>query len=215
MVPDDPLTEVVVFGREPRPNEVKTRLAAAIGGDRAARLYRALLEHTLAEAVRSGFATRLSLAAEPVEPPTGVVWEVQPDADLGERLELAFDRAYQRGARRVLVVGSDCPELDATHLRSAADALDHRPLVLGPAADGGFWLIGQRAPGTARLLHGVPWSTDRVLAATAARARALGVDPVLLDELVDVDRFEDVAAVRARGRMHPRVDAAIRCAMDL
>lgn len=215
MVSDDPLTEVVVFGREPRPNEVKTRLAEAIGADRAAQLYRALLEHTLAEAVRSGFATRLSLAAEPVEPPAGVEWEVQPDADLGGRLEVAFDRAYQRAARRVLVVGSDCPELDAAHLRAAADALDDRPLVLGPAADGGFWLIAQRAPGTAGLLHGIPWSTDRVLAATVARARGMGVEPVLLDELVDLDRVEDVAAVRARGRMHPRVDAAIRSALDL
>lgn len=214
MVPDDQVTEVVVFGREPRPSRVKTRLAATIGADRAAKLYRALLEHTLAEAARSGFEVRLSLAAEPVEPPTVVPWEVQPEGDLGRRLQVAFDRAFRRGARRVLVVGSDCPELDAAHLRSAAAALDGAALVLGPAADGGYWLIAQRAPGVARLLDGVPWSTDRALAVTMARGRRMGIDPVLLDELVDLDAIEDLAAALRRGRMPPELDAVVRFAMN-
>jgi len=214
VVQERPLTEVVVFGRDPRPGAVKTRLAAAIGADRAAEVYRALLEHTLAVAGASGFDIRLSVASEPVERRMDVPWEVQPEGDLGVRLQAAFDRAFHRGARRVLVVGSDCAELAASHLRAAADALEGGALVLGPAADGGFWLIGQRAPGAAALLDGVPWSTGRTLAVTVTNARKMGLEPVLLEELVDLDTIEDLAALRRRGRMPLELAAALRFAED-
>ncbi len=214
MVRKRPLTEVVVFGRDPRSGAVKTRLAATVGADRAARVYRVLLEHTLAVAEASGFDYRLSMAVEPVEPPTDVPWEVQPQGDLGVRLRASFDRAFRRGARRVLVVGSDCPELADSHLRSAARALDGRLLVLGPAADGGYWLIGQRAPGAPALLEDIPWSTERTRDVTVAKARRMGLDPVLLDELVDVDTIEDLANLRRRGRMPQEVDAAVRSVLE-
>jgi rSAM/selenodomain-associated transferase 1 len=208
------MTEVVIFGREPRRGEVKSRLAANIGDRRAAELYRALLDHTVAVVAASGLQFRLSLAAAPVEPPDGLRWEVQPPGGMGDRLAAAFERAFGRGESRVLVVGSDCPELEPEHLRRAAAALERAALVLGPATDGGYWLIGQRAPGVAGLLDGIPWSTRRTFEATTARARAAGVDPLVLDELVDLDRREDLVAVRARGRMPPRLDAAVRHILD-
>jgi len=213
VVPERPLTEVVVFAREPRPGAVKTRLASAIGADRAAQVYRVLLEHTLAVAQASGFDVRLSLAAVPAEPPAGVPWEVQPDGDLGVRLQAAFDGAFRRGVRRVVMVGSDCLELTAPHLHAAADALDIAALVLGPAVDGGYWLIGQPAPGAPALLDDVPWSSDRTLAVTLARARRMGLETALLDELVDLDLIEDLDVARRRGRMPPELEAAVRLAM--
>ena len=91
----------------------------------------------------------------------------------------------------MVIIGSDCPALKSRHIVEAFERLADVPVVLGPAGDGGYWLIGQRAPG--RLdLTGLPWSSPETLSATRARLRDLGLDWNELEELRDVDRPEDL-----------------------
>ncbi len=202
---------IVVFGREPRPGRVKSRLAAAIGGAAAAEVYRLLLEHAVAEALVTGVRTVLSLAETPRRrwsPPGGVELETQPAGDLGGRMEDAFRRRFADGHDRVVLIGSDCPALSSSVLRRALSELDRTRVVIGPAADGGYWLVGQRPPGAA-LFEGVPWSSPDTLAATRDRLGQLALDAVELEQLPDLDTVADLeAAVR-----DPRVPGALRRAL--
>jgi rSAM/selenodomain-associated transferase 1 len=180
---------VVVFGREPVPGWVKTRLAAQVGPTRAAAVYAILLEHTLEQARLSGLDAVLALAEPPSEgwrPPVPVAVEAQVGGDLGSRMAASFSRHFARGAEIVVLVGSDCPFLSADHLREAAAACLSEDVVLGPAHDGGYWLVAQRAPGV-DLFTGVPWSSARTLDATRRRLADLGVRHRELETLRDVD----------------------------
>lgn len=202
MVPRHPMTAIVVFGRQPVAGEVKTRLAADTGHIRAARAYEALLEHCLGCAIATGFRTVLSLAAEPVGgwlPPVPIAIEVQSPGDLGDRMEEAFARAFARGAERVVIVGSDCPELTAEGLARATELLNDAPLVIGPAMDGGYWLIGQSRP-CHGLFRDIPWSTDRALAVTLERAVDLGLGVANAERLCDLDTAADLSTLTNRER---------------
>lgn len=191
---------VVVFGREPVPGRVKTRLAAGLGPERAAAVYAVLLDATLAVARRAAERVVLALAEPPSPgwvPAEPVELEVQVPGDLGRRMAAAFARRFAEGETRVVLVGSDCPALSAAHLRSAHAALDDVPVALGPAADGGYWLVAQRAPGVAGMFEGVPWSSPGTLAATRRRLGELDVAWRELPELSDLDTAEDLEAVLA------------------
>jgi rSAM/selenodomain-associated transferase 1 len=200
---------LVVFARYPRPGEAKTRLAPVLGLDGAADLARRMLLATWAEA----------LAAERLEGrrvelhgcgATGAEFSAllggegafvpQSGEGFGERLERAFASAFERGAGRVVLVGADCPALSTRHIDEALVALESNDAVLGPARDGGWWLLGLGAPQPA-LFHGISWSTPVVFEQTLAVARASGLTVVLLEELSDVDRPDDLAMLGIdRGR---------------
>jgi rSAM/selenodomain-associated transferase 1 len=186
-----------VFGREPVPGRVKTRLAATIGPERAAAVYKALLDHTLRTAASSGGRVILSLAEEPSEhwEGAGAVdhTEVQPAGGLGFRLAEAFRRRFAEGETMVVVVGSDCPAVTADHLTAATDALARVPVVLGPAEDGGYWLVGQRPPGV-DLFSEIEWSHPRTLRQTRERLQAIRADWRELECLRDVDDDGDLKA---------------------
>ena len=188
------MTCVVVYGREPIAGRAKTRLAASIGDEAAADLYRVLLARSIHEAVSTGFHVVLALSGKPGvawQPPSGVALEIQRGVDLGERLRNTFDRCFSEGWSRVIVVGSDCPAMTADHIRSAATALERSDAVVGPAEDGGYWLIGQRTPGTDRFT-GIPWSSDATMEATRNRLRDAGVSWSEVERLSDVDTIEDL-----------------------
>jgi len=205
------MTCVVVFGRPPVPGRVKTRLARAIGGEAASEIYNVLLTHSVRQADLTGFHAVLSLSDEPVagwEPPSGVALEAQRGADLGARLADSFDRRFSQGWSRVIVVGSDCPGMTADHIRAAAADLESFPAVMGPAEDGGYWLIGQRAPG-ADLFSGIPWSRRGTMEATRQRLGELGIEWTEIDRLVDIDTVEDVERVLAA----ETIDAELRSAL--
>jgi rSAM/selenodomain-associated transferase 1 len=194
------LRAVLVFVRAPEPGRVKTRLAAAVGPEAALRVYRRLAEHTLREAAAlagegvqvrvhhtpadAGDAVRAWLGAGPVYLP-------QAEGDLGMRMEDAFARAFAAGMERVVIVGSDLPDVSASLLRRAFDLLDAHPAVLGPARDGGYYLLGlsKMIDG---IFDGIAWSTPDVLSSTLARFRAAGIEPAMLEELVDVDEVGDL-----------------------
>jgi rSAM/selenodomain-associated transferase 1 len=190
-------TCVVVFGREPVAGEGKSRLAAGVGVEAAARIYAVLLEHTLETATGSGARVVLSLA----ETPSGswarkldVAVEIQTGNDLGGRMDDAFARRFAEGERRVVVVGSDCPWFNATHVVKASAKLGGADAVLGPASDGGYWLVAQRPPGLAMFTR-IPWSHPDTLERTRKRISALGGTCFELEELVDIDTVDDLELV--------------------
>jgi len=189
-MPEPPPT-VLVFLKAPRVGEVKTRLAAEMGEREAARAYRAMAERQLAVIPREWrveihYAPRGAGREMRAWLGVGRCYRVQVGDDLGARLRHAFARAFASGARTVIAIGADCPELDAADLQDAAAALRRCDVVIGPARDGGYTLIGLRAPAPA-LFRGIPWSTGGVLTATLRRARAAKLRVRRLRELEDVD----------------------------
>jgi len=216
---------------------VKRRLAAAIGDDEALAVYARLLGGTLdaAEQVAAG-ALVLAQADDDtpgaaVPAPAGVLdplrgrlagWQRlrQRGGVLGERLAAAFADLFAAGAGRVVLVGSDSPSLPAEYLTQALSLLAGDAtcdtLVLGPAADGGYYLIGtdagtwaRRGDGLAALLRSSPMSTSGLLAATVAAARGAGLRVLQLPLWVDVDRAEDLGLMtRLTGAAAPRSEAA-------
>lgn len=191
---------LVVFAREPALGRVKTRLAAGIGEAEALAFYRQTLE-TILDRLSAGREWRLivavspdAAAADPLFRRKEAVTVGQGDGDLGARLARFLDEA--RSEAPVFVVGSDVPDLDVAHVRSAAAALEGHDLVLGPAPDGGYWLIGASRPPPADLFRGVRWSTADALADTLANARDLKV--ALAGWLADVDDEASYRAAKAR-----------------
>ena len=119
-------------------------------------------------------------------------WTLAPQGigDLGARLHRAFESARATGAERVVVIGSDCPDVSVADIEAAWEALQSHEVVLGPARDGGYWLVGLNAP-RANLFEGIAWSTDTVFAETVARCRNAGLRVRLLRQLDDIDTEED------------------------
>ncbi len=121
---------------------------------------------------------------------------MQRGMDLGARLENAIQNAFDVAVTRVLVIGSDCPDIDANILDEAMNSLSHHDVVLGPAIDGGYYLIGLRSPGELSLFSEIDWGSDRVLRQTIAKATKAGCRIHLLPTLSDVDLPEDLVVCR-------------------
>jgi len=187
--------KLIVFVKAPRPGSVKTRLAKTLGADAACDAYRQLVEELLTElsrltAVELRFAP--DEAAAEIQPWLRESWQAraQGGGDLGQRMQAAFADAFAAGASRVAIVGSDCPEVRAADIRQAWNELKSHDLVIGPAMDGGYWLIGltREQP---ELFKGISWSSEHVLAQTLQRAKAAGLRIQLLRILSDVDTEKD------------------------
>ena len=188
-------SRLVIFLKAPRPGAVKTRLAASLGAEPACAAYRRLVEallRNLALLPKAELCFAPGDAAAEIKPSLRRGWTSCPQigADLGERLQAAFAGHFESDAQQVVIIGSDCPDVTAQDIEDAWLALDGHDVVLGPALDGGYWLIGLRAPQPA-LFTGIPWSTDRVFGETICRAREAGLRVALLRELSDVDTAAD------------------------
>lgn len=190
-------TVLGLFAKAPLPGHAKTRLGQEVGMVQAASIYETVLRSQLRklrgplpewrrilfvadEADRAWFEERTT------------EWElqIQVSGDLGARLSAAFEAGFSSGAERVIVIGSDVPDLTTGHLIEAERSLADHDLVLGPSLDGGYYLIGQRPPGH-DLFSGIPWSTSSVLALTIERANTLALRTRLLAALRDIDTLED------------------------
>jgi uncharacterized protein len=190
---------VLIFVRAPERGRVKTRLAADIGAEAALRVYRRLAEHAVAEALRLGSQVQVRVHFTPAGAEDvvrqwlgpGPTLLPQTSGDLGVRMQAAFDEAFHAGFRRVVIIGSDLPAMSADLLRRAFSLLDHDPAVLGPAADGGYYLLALREP-RQDIFRDIAWSTGRVLECTLQRLRAADIEPALLETLRDVDRASDL-----------------------
>jgi rSAM/selenodomain-associated transferase 1 len=186
---------VIVFAKAPRLGQVKTRLAGEIGERSALDAYLELLRalfRGLASIPNVEVAFTPDDASADLAPLLPPGWRLRPqgEGDLGLRLQRAFERAFAEGAKRVITIGSDCPHVTTQHIRDAGKALDRADLVLGPATDGGYWLIGLPPPSPA-LFQNINWGTADVLAQTLAKARESRLKIDLLEILPDVDTAKD------------------------
>lgn len=179
-----------IFARWPTPGMAKTRLIPGFGAEGAAAVYRKLLEHTVQAARASGLPFELRVTGAGPADFQGWLGADVPVADQGEG---DLTAKLQRVSAPGMAIGSDCPGLTGDLLRDAADALEKTPYALGPASDGGYWLIGftQASPW---LFDGMEWSTDAVMPETTRRIKARGHALTLLPELGDVDEPQDLDA---------------------
>ncbi|HEX2197707.1 MAG TPA: TIGR04282 family arsenosugar biosynthesis glycosyltransferase [Burkholderiales bacterium] len=185
---------VLVFARAPRPGEVKRRLIPRLGPWRAAQLHLRLTHHALRVAAAAGCGpVELHLSARHALFKRS---ELQRGADLGERMHRALSRALRRH-RGALLIGADCPALRPADLRRAARRLAGGcDVVLGPAEDGGYVLIGARRA-VPRVFEDIAWGGPKVYAASAQRLDALGYRWSALRLLWDVDRPSDLDRLKA------------------
>ena len=187
---------LIVYAKRPLPGYAKTRLGAVLGAEQSAGVYARLVYTYLLDLLDSGIdSIEISLASSDDVPFFAEAFpecKVTPqiDGDLGERMQASFDRAFEDRATHVVLTGSDIPGLNGTLVCQAFDALETAPLAIGPASDGGYYLIGMRTPGT-QLFRDIAWSTDRVLAQTEARAHESNLSIAYLPKLDDMDRYED------------------------
>ncbi len=180
---------IALFARYPVPGKAKTRLIPALGPEGAARVHRLLVERTLATVRESGlpctlYATGAELAEFADWLGEGITLTDQGAGDLGARL--------MRVPAPAILLGADVPGLTARHLLQAAQALEQSETVIGPAQDGGYYLLGfrQRLP---FLFRDMPWGSDKVLGETLARLETQDISCTLLDTLADCDRPADLA----------------------
>jgi len=176
---------------------VKTRLAASIGREQALSVYKRLSEQQL-ERLPGNFRLEIHYSPADAEAEmrawlnTSAAFLPQQEGDLGARLTGAIRQAFKQGASRVYCIGGDCPALDQTHLHGADEALNAgNDVVFGPTLDGGYYLIGLKAPWP-QLFESIPWSSDNTLKVSLDRAKQLGLKVHLLEPLYDVDKPADL-----------------------
>ncbi len=222
-----PAEHLLVFARLPEPGKSKTRLIDAFGAAHAAELYRALANRTLAMAGRFASQRGCNLTiyfsggncnAMATEFGGHFVYREQQGVDLGGRLIHAIQSAFSIGAERVVVVGTDCHELTEKELTRAFDALHSKSdigatdsgqtsraddMVLGPALDGGYYLIGLNQP-QPQLFESINWGTEHVFEQTKLVARKTGLRFTELSSLSDVDYPEDILSMRDARAGFPR-----------
>lgn len=184
---------LLIFIKNPEKGKVKTRLAATVGDERALKIYRALLKYTrnLALEVASERYLFYSRFIEENDEWSGRQFhkKLQEGKDLGERMYRAFEWTLERHGKAV-IIGSDCATLTPAIVEEAFRRLDDHDCVIGPATDGGYYLLGLRET-RPELFRDIPWSTDQVRSLTIERIEALGQTYFLLPELSDIDRAED------------------------
>lgn len=197
---------LIIFTRYPEPGKTKTRLIPALGAEGAAELQRQMAEDTLARAKKLKASRPLSvevhftngdrnlmqdwLGSEPI-------YRQQGEGDLGKRMASAFETAFADAMTGVAIVGVDCPDLSVQLMAKAFEVLEQYDLVLGPAQDGGYYLIGLKRL-IPELFVGVSWGTSVVRQQTVEIAKGLGLAIAYLPILNDIDRPEDLEFIRGR-----------------
>ena len=190
---------VIVFAKAPRPGHAKTRLIPALGERGAAQLAERLMHATLRQAIDAAIGpVELCVTPDRDHPAFTAATSQHPitvtdqgDGDLGQRMAHAFERVLATQPR-ALLIGTDAPGLGAAYLRDAARALEEADAVFGPAADGGYTLVGLKRP-VPSLFAAMRWSHDRVMADTRVRIAAARLRHVELPLLHDIDDPADLA----------------------
>lgn len=195
---------LVVMARWPAPGRCKSRLAGSIGSRRAAAIQDRLCRHVLSTATALTADLEVVLAVSGLAPAAARRWGrslgvgrtlPQGEGSLGLRLQRQVIRALREGSPAVLLIGTDLPALTTADLRRACLLLESTPMVLGPAMDGGYWLIGLRQSAPS-LFSGIRWGSDQVLRQTLAEARRLDLRHRFAPVSADLDRPGDLRAWR-------------------
>lgn len=211
---------VLVFAKAPIAGKVKTRLCPPLSSDDAAKLQQRMLRHTLNTASRAGLgAVELHCANDlqhsffaECQNEFDIELKHQVDGDLGVKMHTALDQALTR-TDHVLLIGSDCPSITADYLRAAALTLTSaKPIVFGPAEDGGYGLIGVRDR-TPDIFSNVPWGATSVMESTRRILIAKGLTWSELPPVWDVDRPEDLARVAGNADLNYLMKELVRVAI--
>ncbi|MBE9095445.1 TIGR04282 family arsenosugar biosynthesis glycosyltransferase [Tychonema sp. LEGE 07203] len=196
MIPE----KLIIFTRYPEPGKTKTRLIPVLGKQGAANLHRLMAQRTIARALTLQNSRRLSVeihytgGTEKLMQDwlgTDVIYQNQTDGDLGARMAAAFQNSFDSGVDKAVIIGTDCPALKPEIMAKAFDELSQHDLVLGPAKDGGYYLIGLRRS-LPELFGRINWGTNEVFAATRAIAQNLALKIAELPTLGDIDLPEDL-----------------------
>jgi uncharacterized protein len=191
-----PGDRVVVFARAPERGRVKTRLAATVGAAEALAIYRKLAEDVTRAVARGPWQLEIRCAPDEavdvVADWLGVSGRVVPQGSgsLGERMSRAMSDHFGAGPGRLVIIGTDCPEIDATVIREALTVLEDADVVFGPALDGGYYLVGS-ARHLPEIFCEVPWSAADTLAVSLDRARSANLTVRLLAPRRDIDTDAD------------------------
>ncbi len=185
---------LIVFARKPALGRVKTRLAVKAGQQKALEIYKLLLAHTRSIAT-SVDCDKFVFVTEAIE---DNFWqeftvEMQEGKDLGNKMQHAFECLFSKEYQLCIIIGSDCPGLSKEILASAFEALYNNDIVIGPATDGGYYLLGMRKM-IPDIFVNKDWSTDKVFEQTMQDIRSHKLSSHLLPQLTDVDEIEDVPA---------------------
>lgn len=186
---------LIIFVRRPQPGKVKTRIAAAAGNDVALQVYQKLLHHTCS--ITQFIAPhKFVFYADAVD--NNDIWsregyskEVQQEGNLGYRMQQAFAALFEKGYEKIAIIGSDCFELTTGILNQAFHLLNKHDVVLGPATDGGYYLLAMRHKVQA-VFHPVDWSTEKVLEQTLDLVQQQQLSYALLPSLTDIDTVDDL-----------------------
>jgi rSAM/selenodomain-associated transferase 1 len=203
---------LVVFAKPPVPGRVKTRLLGRLSPCQATDIHRACLQDTLALLAAAPACSRWLMVAGSDEEARGLAHEMglgagwnlrrQFGRDLGARLEHAMGQLFAAGTRRVVVVGTDAPWIGPQTLRQALRWLEADDVVLGPAADGGYYLVGARRP-VGEIFRGIPWGRSQVMAATRQALEKSRIRFRLLRRDFDLDRPADLVRAAEMLRASP------------
>lgn len=186
------MNELLIFAKYPEPEKVKTRLAKSLGAVEAAHRYRDMVETVIRKtSPLNGEYHRTLYFDPPGRGPDFMKWlslEIRPQSsgDLGQRMLNAFQTSFANGCKRAVVIGTDCVELERSLLCDAFARLKEADLVIGPAEDGGYYLIGMKKTHPS-LFEDIPWSTGKVLHETLEKAKGADLTVDLLKTLSDLD----------------------------
>jgi rSAM/selenodomain-associated transferase 1 len=205
-----PPNRLLVFARLPEPGKVKTRLAAEVGEARALAVYESMLRDVIDDIGTSTPELEIEVLWAPTPNVTGAALRrafgphsiaMQTGTDLGDRLSMAFsERFFFHRTEKIVVIGVDDPALTRELIDHAFALLESCEFVIGPATDGGYYLIGSRALSyDPTVFQDIEWGTSSVLSSTLARIAALGRSVALLPEHYDIDTAADLARSVAEG----------------
>jgi rSAM/selenodomain-associated transferase 1 len=188
---------IIIFTKNPVYGQVKTRLAATIGKDKALAIYEQMLGYT-AEITNKLPANKFLYYSDSIG--IGDKWsddlyikKLQYGSNLGERMENAFHHLFGLGYHRIVIIGTDCPELTSAVISNAFECLSTYDVVIGPARDGGYYLLGMNKMYTG-LFQDISWSTNNVLEETLNTCSGARLSTTMLEELSDIDTEEDLIA---------------------
>lgn len=197
---------LIIFTRYPEPGKTKTRLIPLLEAEGAADLQRNMTEHTLVQVKRLSTSRELSVEIRYEGGNESLMknwlgpdfdYRSQGRGDLGLRMQRSLEDAFRAGATEAVIIGTDIPDITDVIIQKAFDALKLKNVVLGPAKDGGYYLIGLQKKTLPQaipdLFTGINWGKDGVLNKTIEVVKGLGLNFSLLDELEDVDRLEDLS----------------------
>lgn len=183
---------LIIFTRKPEKGKVKTRLAQGVGDDKALKIYKFLLEHTAKTTAKVNAHKRVYYTKAIVE---NDVWDdnifdknVQIEGDLGQKMQQAFEQTFQDGFENVVIVGSDLYDIDHKLIDKAFEKLNQNDVVIGPATDGGYYLLGTKSI-FPEIFKNKPWGTDKILNLTLQDLKSKQV--ALLEAKNDIDYKED------------------------